>query len=121
MATRRCQSARFAFFFILSFYACFFSLVSPCALGTSSTIEDKVLPRDSERNYFGSLSSSLYRFEQTYVNTFARGQLVGQLVHQKCLSATVYLPKLRCHDGRRLPFENRRGQDRVSRSSLRIP
>lgn len=69
---------------------------------------------------------SICRFEQTHVNTFARGQPVGQPVHQRCLSATVYLPKLRFR-GRRLRgylsgLVNR-GRDRVSRarSSLRIP
>lgn len=70
---------------------------------------------------------SICRFEQTHVNTFPRGQLVGQPVHQRCLSATVYLSKLRLRRRRLRGYlsrlVNRRGRDRVShtRFSLRIP
>jgi len=91
---------------VSSFYACFFlsfPLVLSVPAPRSKIKSCRVTPNVITSVFFHL--RSIYRFEQTYVNTFARGQLVGQLVHQKCLSATVYLPKLRFHGGRRIPFE----------------
>lgn len=96
MATRRCQSARFAFFhsFFLSTFASF-SSCSRCQLHDRRLKSHRATPNVITSVLFHL--RSICRFEQTHVNTFTRWSASRSTVHQRCLSATVYLPELRFH------------------------
>lgn len=77
MATRRCQSARFAFFHSFFLRSAPFLSCSRCQLRDRRLKSHRATPNVITSVLFHL--RSICRFEQTHVNTFTRGQPVGQL------------------------------------------
>lgn len=118
MATRRCRSARFAFFFCSFFLRLL--LFSRFSSSSRCQLQDRRLK--SRRATPNVITSVLFhlrficRFEQTHVNTFARGQPIGQPKVPKCdgLFAETAASRRRRLRGYLSRLVNRRGRDRVS-------